>query len=573
MDNTLINASNLKYIYKDTKRNAIDMQTFSIYEKEVVGIIGPNGAGKTTLCLAIKGIIPHKMGGKWGGSLDVCRLDVSIAGISSLSNYVAMTFQNPETQIVGTTVEEDLAFLPENLGIDPLEIRQSIEKYMSVVRLPLTYKKRPPFNMSGGEKQRLAIASSLIAKPKVIILDEPTTELDPVGKQEVIKVVEQVVREGESTFIIVEQDLDHLITIADRLFVIVDGKIEYQGKTRDILAHADYLEKIEVNVPDVVRIWNQTPLKNKYPLFLTVEEAARALNQELQNKTLTIESANQLSEEKYLDQTHIQFEHLSFAYNEHKVLKDINLSIKKGDFCAVLGKNGAGKTTLVKHMNGLLKPTGGKLLINNEDTKGKTVAQLSSKVSYVFQNPDHQIFAQTVEEEIAFGPRNLGWSEEKINESVEYALRACSLQDYRKETPLSLERGLKQLLILASVISMDVDIFIVDEPTTGLSKKYKAIIGDVLKSLNERGKTIILVTHDMHFVAKYAKSAIVINDGNISLEGKIDDIFCQIDELRKAYVYPPQVTLVANQLECEFASLPISVEELIAQMEWSDIHE
>lgn len=573
MNNTLISASNLRYAYKDSEKNAINRQTFSIYEKEVVGIIGPNGAGKTTLCLAIKGIIPHKMGGKWGGNLHVCGLEVSNSGISSLSKYVAMTFQNPETQIVGTTVEEDLAFLPENLGVDPIEIRQSIEKYMNVVRLPMIYKKRTPFNLSGGEKQRLAIASSLVAKPKVIILDEPTTELDPVGKQEVIKVVEQLVSEGDSTFIIVEQDLDHLITITDRLFVIVDGEIKFQGTTREILAHASYLEEIEINIPDVVKLWNQTPLKSKYPLFLTVEEASHALNQELKNKTLHIKPMKLTSKINTSNQVHIKFDQLSFAYNEHKVLNNINLTINKGDFCAVLGKNGAGKTTLVKHMNGLLKSTGGRLLVDGEDTRDKTVAQLSSKVSYVFQNPDHQIFAQSVEEEISFGPRNLGWSEQRIKESVEYALSACSLVDYRNENPLSLERGLKQLLILASVISMDVDIFIVDEPTTGLSKKYKSVIGSVLKSLNERGKTIILVTHDMHFVAEYAKRAVVIMDGVISLEGKTNDIFYQVDELRKAYVYPPQATLLAKQLECEFVSLPISVKELIEQMEWSEVHE
>ena len=573
MNDVIVKAENLRYKYKDSGEFIIQNHDFLINKGEVIGIIGPNGAGKTTLCLAIKGIIPHKLGGKWGGTLTVCNTDVSNSSISNLSKYVAMTFQNPETQIVGTTVEEDLAFMPENLGIKPEIINKKIDYFMDIVGLPRNYKKRAPFNMSGGEKQRLAIASSLIAEPELIILDEPTTELDPVGKLEVIKVVQNIVKDGNSTFIVIEQDLDNIINIADRLFVIVDGRIALQGPTREVLSHASFLEEKQINVSDVVKLWASTPLKEKYPIFLNTEEASDAINREIENKRLSISSISKKIVFNDENKNILEIKELSFKYQDNIVLKNVNLNISKGDFLAILGKNGAGKTTLVKHMNGLLKPTKGMVILDGVNSETKTVAEMARKVAYVFQNPDHQIFAQTVEEEIAFGPRNLGWSEEKIQERVEYALKACSIDKYRAENPLSLERGLKQLLILASVISMDVEVFIVDEPTTGLSREYKRIIGEVLKELNARGKTIILVTHDMQFVAEFAKRAIVIKDGQVNLTGEIREVFSQIKNLEQSSIYPPQITLVANKLNFEFNELPISVEEMLQQMKWRGSNE
>ena len=221
----------------------MDDISFEIHKGEVIGIIGPNGAGKTTLCSAIKGIIPHKTGGAWGGELEVCGLSVRTESTAKLVPHVSMTFQNPETQILGTTVEEDLAFTPESLGMEPEEIRMRMDRVMETVRLPLDYKKRAPFRMSGGEKQRLAIAASIIFAPDIVILDEPTTELDPVGKAEVLKIVGNLVGSGENTVIVVEQDIDYLVTVADRLLVLEDGKLIAQGPTREVMARTEFLKR------------------------------------------------------------------------------------------------------------------------------------------------------------------------------------------------------------------------------------------------------------------------------------------------------------------------------------------
>lgn len=567
MSETLVTAENLKFRYPGMERLALDDISFEIHKGEVIGIIGPNGAGKTTLCSAIKGIVPHKTGGAWGGTLRVCGLDVRSESTASLVPHVSMTFQNPETQILGTTVEEDLAFTPESLGIDPGEIRKRMDQVMETVRLPLDYKKRAPFKMSGGEKQRLAIAASIVSAPDIVILDEPTTELDPVGKAEVLQIVKKLAECGDNTVIVVEQDIDYLVTVADRLLVLEDGKLIAQGPTREVMARTDFLREAKINVPDVSLLWKMMGFDRNHPVFLTIQEAKAVLETEhIREKQGSGTQAFDCQEvlEPVKPQPFepvVSYDHTIFSYGEREILKGVSETIEAGDFIAVLGKNGAGKTTMVKHLNGLLKPTGGRVAVCGKETGNCSVADLAHHTAYVFQNPDHQLFNQTVEEEIAFGPGNLGWSKDQVKEAVDRAIEISGLESLRKETPLSLERGLKQILILACVIAMDVDIFVVDEPTTGLSKAYKDRIGAILDELNRNGKTILLVTHDMQFVAEHAKRIWVVQDGNIALNGGIRQVFREQERLREACLFPPQITQLA--LALGWKSVPLCNEEFM----------
>lgn len=584
MSEILVRAKNLKFRYPDTEKLALDDISFEIRRGEVIGIIGPNGAGKTTLCSAIKGIVPHKTGGAWGGELEVCGVNVRSESTAKLVPHVSMTFQNPETQILGTTVEEDLAFTPESLGVAPEEIRRRMDQVMDTVRLPRDYKKRAPFRMSGGEKQRLAIAASIISAPDIVILDEPTTELDPVGKAEVLQIVGKLAQSGENTVIVVEQDIDYLVTVADRLIVLEDGKLIAQGPVREVMAHTEFLKKAKINVPDVSLLWQDMGFSRKYPVFLTVGEARSALKAEgvtehaperpdVPGEPLARacacggeqqsvgaacggeQSVAAACGREQPTSVAASYDHTVFSYGEREILKGITQSVQTGDFIAVLGRNGAGKTTMVKHLNGLLKPTAGCVAVCGKDTKSSSVADLAHHTAYVFQNPDHQLFNQTVEEEIAFGPRNLGWSEPQVKEAVDRAVELSGLGPWREETPLSLERGLKQILILACVIAMDVDIFVVDEPTTGLSKSYKDRIGEILDRLNQNGKTILLVTHDMQFVAEHAKKIWVVQDGDVALNGGVREIFKEEGRLREACLFPPQITQLALALGWETVPL------------------
>ncbi len=560
MREVLIRAEHFQYQYPDTDRPAIDDVSFEIGKGEVVGIIGPNGAGKTTLCSALKGIVPHKTGGAWGGSLEVCGLNVRSATVADLAEHVSMTFQNPETQIIGTTVEEDLAFSAENMGMPPDQIRARVAEIMQKVRLPEEYKRRAPRNMSGGEKQRLAIAASMITSPEVIILDEPTTELDPVGKADVLHIVKELARTGENTVIVVEQDIEYLVTVADRLIVMQQGRILTQGKTREVMRQVPLLQKAGINLPDVALLWEAMGFSGKSDVFLTVDEAMEAMRADY-----CLRAAGPGEKTAPQPQTVcIEYQNVCFGYGEREILHHVSLQVPEGDFVAVLGKNGTGKTTMVKHLNGLLRPGTGDVVVCGENTKEHSVAELARKVVYVFQNPDHQLFNQTVEEEIAFGPKNLGWSEETVRQQVERALEQSGLTEYRQESPLSLERGLKQILILACVIAMDASIFVVDEPTTGLSQTYKKRIGDILKGLQASGKTIVLITHDMQFVAEYADHIVVVENGSVAAQGTVAAIFRQLDLLKGASLFPPQVTQLAVRMEPELASVPVKIGEFLS---------
>jgi len=247
---------------------------------------------------------------------------------------------------------------------------------------------------------------------------------------------------------------------------------------------------------------------------------------------------------------YIVVEDLSFTYPDGTLaLEDISLKIYEGDFVAIIGQNGSGKTTLVKHFNGLLKPTKGQVIVDGVDTRKSTVAELARKVGYLFQNPDHQIFSNTIEEEIAFGPRNLGLSEDEIKERVEEALEIFELTKIRKENPIFRSKGEKTRIALASIVAMRPKVLILDEPTTGLDWRQSEKVMQYVKKMHDSGHIIIFITHDMRIVAEYAKRVIVMHRGRILLEGDVRDVFAQPEILKETFLFPPQITQYAHALK------------------------
>ncbi len=569
---TKVKAKNHSFKYNDSEKLALKKLNYEFQSGELIGIIGPAEAGKTTLGLSIKAIVPHKLDGAWGGALDVCGKDILESDVSTISRFVSMTFQDPESQIIGSSVEEDLVFGPENYNIPPEVIREKMKWAMDAVGLSEEFLKKHPHRLSGGEKQRLAIASAIICGPEVIILDEPTAEIDPVGKYDVIKIVEKLKKSQTKTILLIEQDLEHLVRFADKLLVLNKGELVAFHNTREVLKDTDKLLDMHINVPEVVVLWNELKkLGLDIPIFVSVEEAISVLrNYFVKNKEeLVVKSSAKLTPTHETEEV-IKVEQMSFSYEtSDQILHDINLSIKKGEFVAVLGKNGTGKTTLVKHFNGLLKPTKGKVFVNGIPTNKKTVAQLSRNVGYVFQNPNHQIFEDTVEKEIMFGPKNLGWTAEQIAEKTQFALKLCDLEKVKDQHPTMLNRAQKQLLIIASVVAMDVDVLIVDEPTTGLDYSNCQLVGQVLTNIQKQGKTVVLITHDMNFVAKYAERTIVVNNGEVDEDDVTHKVFTNIEKLEKAHLYPPQITQVAAQLEeFGFTEPVLTVQGFLNHLSW-----
>jgi cobalt transport protein ATP-binding subunit len=539
---------------------------------EFLALMGPTGVGKTTLCLTLNGILPHLMGGTFEGKVIVAGMDTRDHGPGQMSRQVGLVFQDPESQLFNMTVEDEVAFGLEGLGLSPTEMEERIAWALEVVRLS-GLRKRHPLQLSGGQKKRLAIATVLAMRPQVLVLDEPVTGLDPLGRHEVLSVVEQLKRESETTIIMVEQDAEAVMAWADRVAIMEGGRLVLEGSPRQVFSQVESLHGWGLAVPqmgELAHLFNRRGGTSFH--FVTEDEACSTLASELPEtkflKPLPPKRAQSpasstpreaLFSEKPgfspLFQTPVEHspavkvEDLWYRYDDDPpALAGVNLSVKAGDFLAVVGQNGSGKTTLVKHFNGLLRPTRGRILVFGQDTANRSVGQLARKVGYLFQNPDHQIFAPTVWEEVAFGPRNLGFSEGEVADRTTEALALFGLGDQADTPPAILGYGLRRQVTLAAVWAMHPHILVLDEPTVGLDWRGTRTLMEEVTNLNSQGHTIILVTHDMKLVAEFTCKVLVLDEGRTLAYGPTRQVFQQEAILRQAFLAPPPITALAQRM-------------------------
>jgi energy-coupling factor transporter ATP-binding protein EcfA2 len=515
---------------------------------EFLAIMGPTGVGKTTLCLTLNSILPHLMGGTFEGKVVVARMDTTDQVPGEMSHKVGIVFQDPESQLFNMTVEDEVAFGLESLGLAPSEMEERIAWALEVVRLP-GLRKRHPLQLSGGQKKRLAIATVLAMRPQVLVLDEPVTGLDPLGRHEVLSVIEKLKRKGEVTVVMVEQDAEAVMTWADRVVIMEGGRLVLEGSPREVFSQVEALHGWGLAVPqmsELAHLFNQR--QERAFEFVTEDEAfstlAAKLHPETQYSIANIQYP--VSSDHSLA---IQVENLHYRYDDDPpALAGINLSAEAGDFLAVVGQNGSGKTTLVKHFNGLLRPTHGRVLVLGQDTAGQSVGQLARKVGYLFQNPDHQIFAPTVWTEVAFGPRNLGFSEGEAADRTTEALALFGLTDQADIPPAVLGYGLRRKVTLAAVWAMRPQILVLDEPTAGLDWRGTRTLMEAITDLNSQDHTIVLVTHDMKLVAEFAAQVLVLSQGQILAYGPTRQVFQQEAILQKAFLAPPPITALARRM-------------------------
>lgn len=534
---------------------------------EFVSIMGPTGVGKTTLCLALNGIVPQSMGGIFGGDVIVGGLNTKKHPVSRLASRVGIVFQDAESQFFNMTVEDEVAFGPESLGIAPDEIRERLAWALDVVQMS-DFLDRSPFQLSGGQKQRVAIASILAMRPDILVLDEPTSGLDPIGKFEVFHVVQELKRREQITIIMVEQEAEKIAEFSDRVVVMHEGKIVMVDAPCVIFSQVDLMHEIGLSVTQVsdlaARFNARSGTNYTFTLF---EDAYSTLVQNTDCRTVTDcfrpgtddtsseqKSANLKSPglQPPISNLHppvIQVRDLWYQYTDDIVaLRGVSLDIKDGDFVAVIGQNGSGKTTLVKHFNGLHKPTKGQVIVDGRDVRDLPVGELARTVGYVFQNPDYQIFCATTREEIAFGPRNLGLEGDELEKRVEEALAYFGLTEYAGSPPAVLGFGTRRKISVAAVYSMRPRVFVLDEPTTGLDWKSTMDLMRVIRAMNEMGHTIILVTHDMKLVCEFARSSLVLRDGQVLTYDDTRTVFKHSEILKDTQIEPPQITELAKRM-------------------------
>ena len=572
---SVITVENLRYRYPHAKELALDGLDFSVEKGEFIGIIGENGAGKSTLSQALMGLVPQFYKGAYGGTVMVDGIEAGRTPVAQLCGHVGLVFQNPFNQLSGAkdNVYEEVAFGMQNLGVPAEEMKNRVEEALKLLDI-WQYRDRNPFDLSGGQMQRVAIASVLVMRPDVMILDEPTSQLDPEGSDEVFKAVETLTDSG-ITILMIEQKIEKLAAYCDRILLLHKGKQIAFDTPQKVFSMPD-LNNYGIQAPAFTRICKAegvTLADGTYPV--TVEEAAGVLREkrlgapacadggERAHKAAGVEAAQAGGPAESAVSSDEQFciENLDFSYlADVPVLKNLNMKLDKRP-TAIIGQNGAGKTTLVKLLKGLLKPVSGSICFHGEDISGKTVAMLAGNVGYVFQNPDDQIFKYNVMDEILFGPLNIGMDAERAKKEAERALKLTGLTGKEKENPYDLELYERKMTAIASVLAMDTDVLILDEPTIAQDWKGRQIIGGIIRSLSECGKLVIAILHDMDFVAENFERVIIMAHGQVLADGTAKEVFAQEEALKKARLQKPYVMQLCEALGYEKSYL--TVEELL----------
>jgi energy-coupling factor transporter ATP-binding protein EcfA2 len=564
---SLIEIEELTFSYSTQQHEpALRNLSCSIEQGSFVGITGLAEAGKSTFCRLIAGYIPHFFQGEFSGRVNVAGKDTTETTIGELAEWVGFVFENPFDQLTGAslTVLEEAAFALENMGLAREQIRLRAEKSLTQVGME-DLKDRHPQQLSGGQSQRLALASIIAVQPEVFILDEPTSQLDPLGVEEVFDVISDMHTRG-NTLIVVSQDLDHLAIRSERLMVIDKGEIKWDGEPREVLLEAAEA-RYPILIPDVLEISRKLRAAERIPsnppLPLTVEQAANELSSiDTPGSAETIAAGRTSRHSKVESSKELVFEDVHYDYPTGvSAIRGVSLSLDEGCVC-IVGQNGAGKTTFAKHLNGLLRPTRGRVLVRGKDTREYRVAELAREVGLAFQNPDDQLFRSTVEEEVRFGPDNVGAGPEEAKRMVAFAMDLMGLEAVPEKKPHDLGVPERKRVATASVIAMNTPVVVLDEPTGGQDAEGIELLGQVVGQLVQQGKLVVVVTHDVMFAARHADRVIALYQGRVLLDDDPRTVFGREETLARTHVVPPAVTRLGKLLGLEETLL--SPEELLA---------
>jgi len=499
----------LTFCYHSRQEPAIQDISFDLQPGEVMLLAGASGCGKTTLMRCINGLIPKIYRGSLEGQIRVYGRPVSEMSMAELSQSVGTLLQDPERQIVGSYVLNEVAFGLENLGLPRGEIMERVERtldYLGIAHL----RDREVFNISGGEEQKIALAGILVMEPRILLLDEPLASLDPASSSGALQLFRRLADDGISV-LLVEHRVDEVLAIQpERVLYLEDGKAVYLGDPQGMLDVVDY-RRVKLPARTVVR-----RARNAEP----PPEFQPALPPPTQQPLLAFQIVGFRSRPE-LPET----------------LRGVNLQVHPGDVIAVLGANGAGKTTLVKHALGLLKPTRGQVLLEGQDTRKLTVAQAAHTIGYVFQSPTQMLYAPTVEEELAFGPRNLAHPPEQIRADVSWAIRTVHLEPELKTPPLALSFGQQKRVSIAAVLAMRSRILMMDEPTAGQDYwNYRSFMDTILQMPGF--EAILFITHDVDLAVIYANRILLIYNGQVAADGSPHAVLRDEEKLRACRVLP-----------------------------------
>lgn len=577
-----IEIQNLRLRYPETGRVVLHGIDMVVRQGEVKLLLGPSGSGKSSLALTLNGLIPHQMEGEIRGVVLINGVDTTTTQVAALTTQVGLLFQDPDAQIATLTVADEVAFGMENLRVPPAEMPARIDTALARVDMA-GMNGRGTDALSGGQKQRLSLASTLAMGAAILVFDEPTANLDPAGTTSFFDLLSRLKAEG-ATILIIEHKLDDLIARVDSVAVLgLDGKIAADGPPTQVLQEQrELLHELGVWVPQVTELANALTTcdvtLNPYPL--TIEDAVAAIKNGpwlWNNRVSQATQPDHTGGESGADGIPaLQIEDLTYRYPSGTLaLNDASLSIRSGDFYAILGPNGSGKTTLARHLIGLIRPQNGTIRIEGEDIKRLKATEINRRVGYVFQNPEHQFVTLNVYDEVAFSLRAAKLPEAEVQRRVEALLKEFGLLDHRNVNPFKLSQGQKRRLSVATMLALEPKMLILDEPTFGQDLRNATRIMEGLQRLNERGITIIIITHDMKLVAEYARRVGVLINGTVAFEGDVRSLYRDEALLAAAHLEVPPLYAVSQRLREEQPNFPLLMtvrdytEELCAHSDMS----
>lgn len=509
----IIEFTNFSFQYKAQSKPTLKDINLTIYEGEKILIVGPSGSGKSTISHCLNGLVPSFYEGDISGSLKINGKETKHQSIFELSQHVGTVLQDPDAQFIGLTVAEDIGFKLENTGVHQSEMIETVKDISKMVGID-RHLHSSPHQLSGGQKQRVTLGGVMVDQANILLFDEPLANLDPATGKIAMELIEDIHHKTNSTVIIIEHRLEEVLQIdIDRIIVINEGELLADVSTNELLS-ANLLENIGI----------------REPLYVTaLKYAGCKITPESEPKNI-----DSLKIDSYIDQLTSWFQHtdrlksleneeavlelksIEFGYRRNeKIIHNVSFKINKGEMVSIVGKNGAGKSTISKLICGFYQPSNGQILFEGKDMKGLSIKERAEYIGIVLQNPNQMISQTSIFDEVALGLKFRGVSLEEIKERVMNTLKVCGLYEYRNWPISALSFGQKKRVTIASVLVLNPNIIILDEPTAGQDYKHYNEMMEFLKELQNRGMTIIFITHDMHLMLEYTKRAIVFSDGKI----------------------------------------------------------
>ena len=540
MKEAMIELKDFSFQYKAQSEPTLKNLNLTIYKGEKVLIVGPSGSGKSTIGQCLNGIIPNIYKGTSSGQFLIQGKEAFDLSIYEKSHLVSTVLQDTDGQFIGLSVAEDLAFALENDMVELGTMKERVQSWAERLDLMKLLDHRPQ-DLSGGQKQRVSLAGVLIDESPILLFDEPLANLDPKSGQDIIDLIDQIHEEQGTTTIIIEHRLeDVLYRPVDRVILINQGQVLFNGRPDELL-RTTLLAENGIREPLYL-----TTLRQLGQDIDQLEHLDRLEDIELTgvNRSIPEATFTKTGETEEL----LKLEQISFAYQkDHPILKNISLSIPKGQRLAIVGKNGAGKSTLAKAICGFIT-TEGQYTSRGEDIKQESVKERAERVGYVLQNPNQMISTNMIFDEVALGLRLRGISEEDIKERVYQALKTCGLYEFRKWPISALSYGQKKRVTIASILVLGPEILVLDEPTAGQDQRNYTEIMEFLDSLQEKGHTIVMITHDMQLMLDYSDRALVVSDGQILADLSPAELFTHPDILQEANLKETSIFALANRL-------------------------